>query len=95
VRLPVDAYYADLNLVIEYMERQHSEAVPFFDRRITGTGMPRSEQRRLYDERRMTVLPKHGIHLVVLHAADLARRRQRLLRHRQDDENIIRQKLAA
>lgn len=77
------------------MERQHSEAVPFFDRRITGTGMPRSEQRRLYDERRVAVLPQQGIHLVVLHAIDLAHWRQKLLRHRYDDEKVIRQKLAS
>lgn len=34
--LPVDAYYAELNLVVEYHERQHSEPVSFFDRRIVG-----------------------------------------------------------
>lgn len=30
--LPVDAYYSQLNLVVEYHERQHAEEVPFFDR---------------------------------------------------------------
>src|SRR5262245_55172490 len=48
-RLPVDAYYPALNLVIEYNERQHSEAVKFFDRRIVASGITRGEQRKLYD----------------------------------------------
>ena len=34
-RLPVDAYYPDQRLVIEYRERQHSEPVALMDRRIT------------------------------------------------------------
>lgn len=29
-KLPVDAFYPDLNLVIEYRERQHFEAVRHF-----------------------------------------------------------------
>ena len=31
-RLPVDAYYPDLNLVVEYYESQHTEEVEFFNR---------------------------------------------------------------
>ena len=32
--LPVDAYYPTLNLVVEYYERQHTETVKFFDRKV-------------------------------------------------------------
>src|SRR5258708_19811991 len=40
--LAVDAFYPELKLVIEYHERQHSEAVKFFHRRITPRrGLPR------------------------------------------------------
>jgi hypothetical protein len=42
-RLPVDAYYPALNLVVEYHERQHSEAVTFFDRRQVAGGITRGE----------------------------------------------------
>ena len=47
--LPVDAYYAQLNLVIEYHERQHDEAIKFFDKpeRLTCSGVPRSRQREI------------------------------------------------
>ena len=44
-RLPVDAFYPDHRLVIEYRERQHSEPVAIMDRRMTVSGCPRGEQR--------------------------------------------------
>lgn len=68
--LPVDAYYHELNLVIEYYERQHTEDVKFFNRRMTVSGVSRGEQRKIYDERRKTELPKHGIKFVVISYTD-------------------------
>jgi hypothetical protein len=64
--LPVDGYYPEQNLVIEYREKQHTEAVPFFDKRPTVSGTSRGVQRQLYDERRRQILPEHGIHLIEL-----------------------------
>jgi len=40
-QLPVDAYYPTLRLAVEYRERQHSEPVPFMDRRQTVSGCSR------------------------------------------------------
>jgi hypothetical protein len=51
-KLPVDGYWPTLGLVVEFQEKQHSEAVPLFDRRATVSGVPRGEQRRLYDRRK-------------------------------------------
>ena len=68
--MPVDAYYRDLDLVVEYYERQHTEEVRFFNRRMTVSGVSRGEQRKIYDERRRTELPKHGIKLVVISYTD-------------------------
>lgn len=67
-KLPVDAYYSTLNLVIEYCERQHTESVSHFDKPhvLTVSGVNRGLQRALYDQRRRDVLPKHGITLVEL-----------------------------
>lgn len=44
--LPVDAYYPELALVVEYHEPQHSKPVGFFDSRPTVSGVARGEQRR-------------------------------------------------
>jgi hypothetical protein len=94
-KLPVDAYYEEIGLVVEFMERQHSEDTPFFDKRMTLSGVPRGKQRRLYDERRAAVLPKHRITLVGLSLADFSNRSgRRLLRQRERDEEIVREKLA-
>jgi hypothetical protein len=64
-RLPVDAYYSALNLVVEYNERQHSEPVTFFDRKIVPSGITRGEQRKKYDLLRHELLPQYEIALVV------------------------------
>jgi hypothetical protein len=93
--LPVDAYYPDLKLVIEYRERQHSEAVPLFDRRMTASGMYRDEQRRLYDQRRRELLPKHGIELVELDYSEFAHEsRKRLMRDSARDTAVLHGKLS-
>lgn len=95
--LPVDAYYPKLNLVIEYRERQHTEAVGFFDKpgRMTVSGVHRGEQRRLYDERRREVLPAHGIKLEEFSYSDFAHApNKRLTRDREKDLEIVRNTLS-
>lgn len=92
-KLPVDAYYPRLGLVIEYHERQHSEAVPFFNRRLTVSGVPRGLQRAIYDQRRRDVLPQHGIQLVELSFEEFARKGRRLKRCEVEDIEVIRLKL--
>jgi hypothetical protein len=86
--LPVDAYYADHCLVVEYRERQHDEPVGHFDKPevITVSGVHRGEQRRIYDRRREELIPAHGIRLVVIRPGDLASTpRGRLTRDRTSD----------
>jgi len=93
-RLPVDAYYPDLNLVIEYHEIQHYQAT-YMDNKMTCSGMLRGEQRKLYDERRKTDLPKHNIQVIVLEYHLFEHLRGRLKRMASDDELIVRSLLAA
>ena len=92
--LPVDVYYPSLNLVVEYYERQHTEAVKFFDRKMTVSGVSRGEQRRIYDERRRTELPKHGIRLVVLSYSDFGTTKK-LLRNHDKDIKVVQSVLKA
>ncbi len=94
IRLPVDAYYEALNLVIEYREIQHIKPNTFMDRRSTCSGCNRGEQRRLYDQRRREVLTTYGILLIELDyhlfKHDV---RGRLTRNTVDDEVRVRAKL--
>ena len=92
--LPVDAYYEQLSLVVEYCERQHTEAVAFFDRKQTVSGVSRGEQRRIYDERRKEILPQHNIRLVNISYSDFeCNSQKRIVRNHQRDREIIRKKL--
>ena len=92
--LPVDAFYPGLGLAVEYCERQHTEAVAFFDRRLTVSG-PRAVQRSIYDRRRREILPEQGITLVVFSYDDFQHdHRKRLLRRRADDLSVVRHRLS-
>jgi hypothetical protein len=96
-RLPVDAYYADLNLVIEYRERHHTEEIPIFDNPsvLTVSGVPRGMQRKQYDQRRRDLLPAHGITLVELEYADFEiTKNKRLIRDESSVEIVLRAKLS-
>lgn len=71
-KLPVDSYYPELNLVIEYKEQQHTKSNKFFDKPdlFTVSGVHRGEQRKIYDQRRLEVLPNHGIRVVEISYSD-------------------------
>ena len=92
-RLPVDAWYSDLGLVIEYRERQHSEAIGFFDQRATVSGVSRGEQRRLYDQRRRDILPSHQIDLVEFDYFEFDHTSNRRLVRCEGDSQVIAEKL--
>lgn len=93
-KLPVDAYYPELQLVIEYHERQHVERVALFDDKPTVSGVPRWRQRRIYDQRRRDVLPLHNISLLVLQYSDFSVTKQkRLARKPAEDCIVLRHKL--
>ena len=95
-KLPVDGFYQDLNLVVEYRERQHTESVTFFDKpnEVTVSGVPRGEQRKIYDERRRRVLPKHNIHLVEISFSDFNYDGQkRIIRNLSKDIEVVKLKL--
>lgn len=88
--LPVDGYWPELRLVVEFQEEQHSQPSPFFDRRQTVSGVGRGEQRRLYDERKRTVIPAHGLRLVVIEKSEFIVRSRRIVRDRARDVDVVR-----
>jgi hypothetical protein len=91
VRLPVDAYWEHLKLVVEYREDQHFKPNAFMDRRQTISGMGRGEQRKLYDQRRDELIPANGLSLLVITPHQLrVRRRDRLARDRAHDTTVLR-----
>lgn len=92
-RLPVDSYYEKINLVIEYRELQHTESVSFFDKvdKLTVSGVHRGEQRKIYDQRRRDILPKHGIYLLEISYSNFDfDRRKKIIRNPEIDEKMIR-----
>lgn len=93
--LPVDAYYPALNLVIEYCERQHSESVPFFDRRETVSGVGRGRQRAIYDQRRRDILPRNGITLLELSYIEFGHDRRKRLFRQPHDRMVVERRLAS
>lgn len=93
VTLPVDGYWPDLGLVVEFQEEQHSQPSPFFDRRHTVSGMGRGEQRRRYDERKRTLIPEHGLHLVVIEKSAFTLKSRRIDRDHARDLQVVRRHL--
>ncbi|MGM0580734.1 MAG: hypothetical protein ACQETL_08640 [Bacteroidota bacterium] len=94
-KLPCDIYYESLNLVIEYNESQHTEAVKHFDKpeKLTVSGVHRGLQRKRYDELRRTILPQHGINVIDFFIDDFNRRSKMIKRDCVNDAEIIKKKL--
>lgn len=97
VRLPVDGYWAERQLVVEYRELQHDQPNRHFDKpdRLTVSGVHRGLQRAIYDQRRDELIPARGLRLVVIRPSDLAaNKRGRLLRHQVEDLAAVARVLA-
>ena len=58
-KLPVDAYFPDYKLVVEYMGKQHFKPNKLMDRREG-----RTEQRKRYDELRVIKCKENGLKLI-------------------------------
>lgn len=93
--LPVDAYYPSLRLVVEFHEKQHSEAVKHFDKPdvLTVSGVHRGIQRKLYDDRRRELIPAHGLSLVIIPMSDFTVRGRFIVKQHEADLKVVRQAL--
>ncbi|MEM8520632.1 hypothetical protein [Flavobacterium sp. PL12] len=93
-KLPVDIYYPELNLVIEYKEQQHSKANKHFDKPdlFTVSGVHRGEQRKIYDQRRREVLPQHNIKLIEIEYSDFQfDSKDKIVRELEKDLGIVKE----
>lgn len=88
-KLPVDGYWSELGVVVEFQEEQHYEPSPFFDRRQTVSGVGRGEQRRLYDARKRELVPANGLNLVVIAKSGFVLKSKRIVRERTRDSGIV------
>ena len=95
-KLPVDTYYEDLALVVEYCEYQHTNEVVFFDKPdiMTVSGVSRKEQREIYDQRRRDVLSKQNIKLVEISYSEFnVRSNHRIDRNKEHDLTVLKKRL--
>lgn len=65
--LPVASFYPDLNLVVELLEGESSEAASPADTKTVGR---RSSEHCRYNQRKRDVLLEHGISLIELYLTD-------------------------
>lgn len=87
--LPVDGYWEDRRLVVEYHEKQHSEAVPFFDDKVTASGHLRGEQRKLYDAQKATMIPEQGLTLLIIDYRDFQNVKGKIVRNYEKDLLVV------
>lgn len=93
-KFTVDAYYVDLNLVIDYQEFYKPRVVKPFekDERPAPGGVAREDERNLYDQRRRTALPANGIQLLEINYTDFTiDEKNRIERNREEDLSVVSQ----
>lgn len=76
---------------MEFYERQHDEAVAFFDKpeRLTISGCIAACSGRLYDGRRRELVPEHGLRFVIITFDAFQNRRGKIVRRPVDDRLAV------
>ncbi|WP_220668573.1 hypothetical protein [Arthrobacter sp. AG1021] len=75
--------------MVEYHEKQHSEAVPFFDDKVTASGHLRGEQRKLYDAQKATMIPEQGLTLLIIDYRDFQNVKGKIVRNYEKDLLVV------
>jgi hypothetical protein len=92
-RLPLDGYWDKYRLAIEFQEKQHFEPVPFWDQKLTASGMTRGEQRKVYDLRKVEKTAEHGVRLLHIRQDAFPMSKGKINRDPKHDLDIVRQLL--
>lgn len=89
-RLSVDAYFSNVNLIIEYREKQHSQSVRIMDKRMTVSGVDRGEQRRIYDLWKEKWAKDNDIMFLAIDFSELSHKKSgKLLKNIEEDRKAI------
>ena len=86
-----DGYFPLNKLIVEYMEKQHSESVPVMDGRMTISGCPRGRQRQIYQDRKRQYAADNGYEYLEVdyREFEFERRNGRLERNPGRDKGIL------
>lgn len=88
-KLAVDGYFESVNLIVEYRERQHFEAIPFMDRRLTISGVPRGVQRRIYDDRKEKWATTNGHRFLSVNYNELELKKGKRLKRNETNDIMV------
>lgn len=88
-KLPVDAYFPEVNLIVEYREKQHSQSVNIMDRRMTISGVHRGEQRKLYDLRKEKWAEDNNLKFLSISYNNLVHRTNGRLKRSIEEDRIL------
>lgn len=96
-RLPISAFYESLNLVVDFREVyvpnkdaevKHVEKDE--DSKYVAGGLSRSELRKIYEQRKADLIPKHKINYVVISNTDFTCDKQnKIIRNKESDIKVI------
>lgn len=94
--LSVDAFYKEHNLVIELLGNRQPEAIDYEENsdRITASGITRSQQRKIYEERKRKGVLAKNINLIVIDYSLFESADNRLARDKEKDLKIIQELLS-
>ena len=95
-KFTVDAYYADLDLVVDYHEFYKPKVVKRFEKDEIPApgGIAREDERNLYDQRRKAALPANGITVVEINYTDFFLNEKNLIeRDLEEDLSVVSQLL--
>lgn len=87
--LPVDSYWPDLELVVEFREQDPEAEGAEGSDALALANAHRGQQRRQHDQRRETEIPEHGIRLVVITTADFESRGALIDRDEARDRGVV------
>ena len=95
-KLPLDAYYQDINLVVEVVNKRSVVLKNTIDKsqKITVSGVTREEQRKVYQERKRTFLEEKDVKVFEINFALFETdESNRLIKNKENDKALLKELL--